>query len=190
MAGTTLGIIAGGRGTRLGGVDKAWLRREGVSQVERLVDRLSRGVDEVLVSANRNFEAYAALGLATVSDEQPGLGPLGGLDALARACKGDWLLTAPVDLFNVNDCLLRRLAARGGQGAYAIDADGPQPLVALWHVATLRPALAAAIASGDLAVHRLQERLGMVPLRLEGVRFGNLNTPQDLAAVGIKHPDD
>lgn len=190
MAGTTLGILAGGRGTRLGGVDKAWLRREGVSQVERLVDRLSRGVDEVLVSANRNLERYAAVGLATVPDHHPDLGPLGGLDALARACSGEWLLTAPVDLFNVNDCLLRRLEARGGHGAYAVDADGPQPLVALWHVETLRPALAAAIGSRDLAVHRLQQRLGMVPLRLEGVRFGNLNTREDLAQVGMKHPDD
>src|SRR5690606_9976552 len=127
-------------------------------QVERLVDRLSPGVDEVLVSANRNLEAYAGLGLATVADAEPGLGPLGGLQALARACRGDWLLTAPVDLYNVNDCLLRRLKAKGGQGAFAVDADGPQPLVALWHVGTLRPALDAAIASDDLAVHRLQAR--------------------------------
>ena len=187
---TTLGILAGGLGTRLGGVDKAWLRREGVSQVERLVDRLSPGVDEVLVSANRNLEAYAAVGLATVPDAEPGLGPLGGLDALARACHGEWLLTAPVDLFNVNDCLLRRLVAKGGQGAYAVDADGPQPLVALWHVPTLRPALAAAIESRDLAVHRLQARLGMAALRLEGVRFGNLNTPRDLAEAGVELPHD
>lgn len=187
---TTLGLLAGGLGTRLGGVDKAWLRREGVSQVERLVARLSPGVDEVLISANRNLEAYAAIGLATVADARPGLGPLGGLDALARACRGEWLLTAPVDLFNVNDCLLRRLVAQGGQGAYAVDADGPQPLVALWHVRALRPALAAAIGSGDLAVHRLQARLGMAALRLEGVRFGNLNTPRDLAEAGVEHPDD
>ncbi|NLG59992.1 MAG: molybdenum cofactor guanylyltransferase [Gammaproteobacteria bacterium] len=188
--GITLGILAGGRGTRLGGVDKAWLRREGMSQVERLVQRMSPGVDEVLISANSKLEAYAALGFTAVPDLRPGLGPLAGLEALCQACSGEWLLTAPVDLFNVNDCLLRRLKARGGPGAYAVDADGPQPLVALWHVATLRPALAAAIEAGDLAVHRLQARLGMVPLRLDGVRFGNLNTPQDLAEVGMKLPDD
>ena len=190
MAKITLGILAGGRGTRLGGVDKAWLRREGVPQVERLVERLSPGVDEVLISAHRNPEAYAALGLATVADAEPGLGPLGGLDALARACRGEWLLTAPVDLYNVNDCLLRRLVARGGQGAFAVDAAGPQPLVALWHVDTLRPAVAAAIGSGELAVHALQARLGMAELRLEGVRFGNLNTPRDLAEAGVERPDD
>jgi len=28
----------------------------------------------------------------------------------------------------------------------------------------------------------------MHPVRLQGVRFGNLNTPADLAAAGIDHP--
>lgn len=186
----TLGILAGGRGSRLGGVDKAWLRRGGVSQVERLVARLAPEVHEVLVSANREPDAYAALGLTAVADASPGLGPLGGLEALARACSTPWLLTVPVDLVNINDCLLRRLAARGGQGAFAVDDDGPQPLVALWHVDTLRPAVAAAIGSGELAVHALQARLGMAALRLEGVRFGNLNTPRDLADAGVQQPND
>lgn len=190
MGSTTLGILAGGRGSRLGGVDKAWLRRDGVPQVERLVARVVAEVDEVLVSANRNPGAYAALGLTAIADAQPGLGPLGGIDALARACTGEWLLTLPVDLYNINDCLLRSLAACGGQGAFAVDDDGPQPLVALWHVDSLRPALAAAIAAGDLAVHALQARLGMAPLRLEGVRFGNLNTARDLADAGIPHPNE
>lgn len=185
MAGTTLGILAGGRGTRLGGVDKAWLRRDGIPQVQRLVARLRSGVDEVLVSANRDPEAYVRLGLVPVADATAGLGPLGGLEALAHACSGEWLLTVPVDLVDVNDCLLRRLAAAGPAGAYAVDEDGPQPLVALWHVAALRPALAAAIEARELAVHALQARLEMVPLRLEGVRFGNLNSPRDLADAGI-----
>lgn len=186
MGGVTLGIIAGGRGSRLGGIDKAWLTRGGVPQVQRLVGRLSEGVDGVLVSANRDLDAYARIGLEAVPDAVAGIGPLAGLDALARASAGDWLLTAPVDLVNVNDCLLRSLRAKGGQGAFAVDDDGPQPLVALWHLPTLRPALAAAIEAGDLAVHRLQARLGMAPLRLEGVRFGNLNTPQDLADAGVE----
>ena len=126
------------------------------------------------------------IGLATVADRVAGIGPLGGLDALASACSGEWLLTVPVDVVNINDCLLRRLSACGGQGAWVVDDDGPQPLVALWPVARLRPALAEAINAGELAVHVLQAKLGMAPLRLEGVRFGNLNTPQDLANAGIE----
>nr|WP_220486550.1 NTP transferase domain-containing protein [Luteimonas sp. MC1782] len=178
-------MLAGGRATRLGGIDKAWLERGGVAQVLRLADRVRSEVDAVMASANRDHDRYAAHGMAAVADRFTGIGPLGGLDALAEACATPWLLTLPVDLLSVNDCLLRSLRAAGETGAFAEDDDGMQPLVALWRVAALRAALPAAIASGAHAVHQLQAGLGMAPVRFEGVRFGNLNTPSDLAAAGM-----
>lgn len=184
-AATTLGLLAGGRATRLGGIDKAWLERGGVAQVLRLADRLRGEVDAVLASANRDHGRYAAHGMAVVSDRFAGIGPLGGIDALAHACATPWLLTLPVDLLSVNDCLLRSLRAAGAGGAFAEDDDGVQPLVALWHVASLRDALPATIASGAHAVHELQAGLGMACVRFEGVRFGNLNTPAELAVAGM-----
>ena len=182
----TLGILAGGRAMRLGGIDKAWLERDGVPQVLRFVRRFASQVDAVLVSANRDPARFAAHGLATVADVVPDAGPIGGIDALARECRTPWLLTLPVDLVGVNECLLQSLsAAAAGHGAFAVDDAGPQPLVALWIVAGLRERVAAAIADHDFAIHRLQERLGMPAVRFAGVRFGNLNTPADLAAAGM-----
>lgn len=181
---TTLGLLAGGRATRLGGLDKAWLERGGMPQVLRLAGRVRGEVDAVLVSANRSAGRYADHGLATVADRQADLGPLGGLDALAAACTTPWLLTLPVDLVSVNDCLLRSLRAAGGAGAWAEDDDGRQPLVALWRVDALRTALPGALDSGDLSVRTLQARLGMAAVRFAGLRFGNLNTPADLDAAG------
>lgn len=183
--GVTLGILAGGRATRLGGRDKAWMERGGRPLVLALATRLAPEVDATIVSANRNAERYLAQGLPPVADRTPDAGPLGGLDALAAACTTPWLLTIPVDVVNVNDCLLRSLRAAGARGAWAEDDDGPQPLVALWPVDALRSGAAAALASGDFAVHALQARLGMGPVRFDGLRFGNLNTPADLAAAGI-----
>ncbi|MGY0611753.1 MULTISPECIES: molybdenum cofactor guanylyltransferase [unclassified Luteimonas] len=182
---TTLGLLAGGRATRLDGTDKAWLERDGQAQVLRLARRVQAEVDAVLVSANRDLERYATHGLAAVADRRADLGPLGGLDALAGACTTPWLLTLPVDLVSVNDCLLRSLRAAGGDGAWAEDDDGRQPLVALWRVDALRAALPAVLASGELSVHGLQSRLGMAGVRFTGLRFGNLNTPADLAAAGF-----
>lgn len=185
----TLGVLAGGRGTRLGGVEKAWLERAGVPQVVRLVRRFDGEVGHVLVSANVAPLRYARHGLEVVADRIAGAGPLGGLEALASACATPWLLTVPVDVVGVNDCLLRRLrAAAGDAGAHAQDEDGPQPLVALWRRDRLRAAAAEALAAGELAVHALQSRLGMACVRLPGVRFGNLNTPDDLAAHGFHLP--
>ncbi|UNK49754.1 NTP transferase domain-containing protein [Lysobacter sp. S4-A87] len=186
----TLGILAGGRATRLGGVDKAWLERDGLAQVIRWQRRFSGETAAVLVSANGDTGRYAEAGLRAVTDRVAGgLGPLAGIDALAAACSTPWLLTVPVDLVGVNECLLPTLAsAAGNVGAFAVDDDGPQPLVALWSLEALQPAARDALARGEVAVHALQASLGMAAIRLDGVRFGNLNTPDDLAAAGIKPP--
>lgn len=182
----TLGILAGGQGTRLGGVDKAWLSRGGVPQVLRIATRFGNRVNRVLVSANAAFDRYASAGLAVVADEHAGVGPLGGLHALAGACTTPWLLTLPVDIVDATDCLVDSLRAGAGeQGACIRDDDGLQPLVALWPTVPLRAAAAAAIDENDLPVHALQERMGMATLRLEGVRIGNLNEPGDLRDAGV-----
>jgi molybdopterin-guanine dinucleotide biosynthesis protein A len=182
----TLGILAGGRATRLGGIDKAWLERDGIAQVIRWQRRFANETAALLVSANRDLHRYAEAGLRAVPDRTTrDIGPLAGLDALAAACTTRWLLTLPVDMVGVNECLLPTLAsAAGDTGAHAVDDDGPQPLVALWRVDALRDAMPLALA-GDGAVHALQRRLGMAAVRLAGVRFGNLNTPDDLAAAGV-----
>lgn len=181
----TLGILAGGRATRLGGRDKAWLARDGQAQVVRLATTLAGGCGAVLVSANAGIERYAAHGLATVRDRVPGVGPIGGLDAFAAACRTPWLLTVPVDVVNADECLLRILASAGGNGAVAQDQDGPQPLVALYRCDRLRQALPAALESGDYSVKSLQVVLGLHRVRFDDVRFGNLNTPADLRAAGF-----
>lgn len=182
----TLGLLAGGRATRLGGLDKAWLARGGVAQVLRLHARFRPEAGQALVSANRDLPRYAAAGLAAIPDRVAGAGPVGGLDALAGACGTPWLFTLPVDIVDANDCVLRTLvSSRGGDGAWACDGDGPQPLVALWRVEALRPALDTALANGEHAVHALQGKLDMHTVRFDGVRFGNLNTPGDLEAAGV-----
>lgn len=182
----TLGVLAGGRATRLGGLDKAWLERDGAPQVLRLARQFAPEVASVLVSANRGLDRYCAHGLRVMSDTKPDAGPLAGLEALAQGCCTPWLLTLPVDLVDIDDRLLPTLIANtAADGAFAEDDDGPQPLIALWRVDALREGLATRGEGGDLAVRSLQARLDMACVRIPGVRFGNLNTPADLAAAGF-----
>jgi molybdenum cofactor guanylyltransferase len=182
----TLGVLAGGRATRLGGIDKAWIERGGVPQVSRWQRRFASETAALLVSANRDLSRYAEAGLEVVTDRfTDDLGPIAGLDALLYTCRTPWLLTLPVDLVGVNECLVPSLcSSRSENGAFAIDADGPQPLVALWRVEAAVLAVATAIGQGNGAIHALHATLGMTPVRFEGVRFGNLNTPEDLLAAG------
>lgn len=181
----TLGILAGGRASRLSGRDKAWLARGGIPQVVRLAKHFDAECGLVLVSANAGLERYADQGLTVVSDHVPGIGPLAGLQALADACRTPWLLTLPVDVIGTNECLLRTLAMAGDDGAVAEDDDGLQPLVALYGVERLRGAIVVALAAGEHAVHAMQARLGLPRVRFAGLRFGNLNTPEDLIAAGF-----
>ena len=185
----TLGILAGGRATRLGGTDKAWIERDGVPQVLRWQRRFAAEAGAMLVRANRDLPRYREAGLHAVADRVDGdFGPIAGLEALLAHSRTPWLLTLPVDLVGVNDCLLPTLCAeRGPNGAYARDDDGDQPLVALWHVGAALPAATSAIQRNETAIHALQARLQMPAVRFNGVRFGNLNTPDDLRAAGISH---
>ncbi|TXI32900.1 MAG: molybdenum cofactor guanylyltransferase [Ottowia sp.] len=180
----TLGILAGGRATRLGGRDKAWLQRDGVPQVVRIARRFDAECGAVLVSANRDLSRYAEHGLRAVADEVADIGPLGGIDMLCAHCETPWLLTMPVDIVDANDCLLRTLANAGDDGAVADDGDGLQPLVALYRVEALREAVATAIAAGDFSVQAMQQRMALARVRFAGLRFGNLNTPADLRLAG------
>lgn len=186
----TLGLIAGGRARRLGGLDKAWLERGGRPQVLRLAAEFADATGETLVSANRDLARLEGAGLRALPDRVDDAGPLAALDALAAACCSDWLFSLPVDIVDASDDLLAALVAgRAAHGARLRDDDGAQPLVALWRTDMLREAVAAALAAREYAVHALQARLGLAEVRLHGVRLGNLNTPDDLRAAGFQMPN-
>jgi molybdopterin-guanine dinucleotide biosynthesis protein A len=186
---TTLGILAGGRASRLGGIDKAWLVRSGVPQVLRCHRALQSMTCATLVSANRSQRCYAAHGLPVVGDRgADSRGPVAGLESLALACSSDWLLTMPVDLVEFEPAVATGLMdGTAADGAFALDADGVQPLVALWRVTALRTALQP-LAGRACAVQAVQAMLDMRGIAFGGTRFGNLNTPADLAAAGLEMP--
>lgn len=178
----TLGLLAGGRATRLGGRDKAWTVFDGQPLVARTLAALQarHRFAECLVSANRNFDRYPALGLRAIPDRLPDFpGPLAGIDALLDACSTPWLLTVPIDLLVIPNDLLAGLQAAGEGGAVACDASGLQPLVAMWPVARSREVVADALARGEAAVHRVVATLALHVVRFDNVAFGNLNTPED-----------
>ena len=182
----TLGVLAGGHATRLGGLDKAWLTRGGVPQVLRRVDEARGFAGHVLVSANTAADRYRSASLRFVADGSAGAGPVAGLAALAEACRTRWLLTVPVDALHVPPAIFRGLfEAIDGDGAWLVDADGPQPLVAVWNAARLRAEAGFALSAGRRAVHDLIAALAMVPAHVPQLSIGNLNTLADLDEAGM-----
>jgi len=180
-----LGILAGGRGERFGGRDKGWIEVGGVPQIRRVLAAVQPQAARVLVSANRHLDDYAALGLAVVRDAAPDHpGPLEGIASLLAAAADGWLATVPVDARAIpSDFVARLLAARGAE-AFSIvaaeDDEGLQPLFALYPAALAAHARET-LDSGRRSVREWQHRFPVYPCRFDGDRFGNLNSPADLA---------
>jgi molybdopterin molybdotransferase len=91
-------ILAGGRGTRMGTVDKGLQAFRGTTMAANVLERLAPQVGQVAINANQNLDTYAALGVPVWPDDTPGFaGPLAGLEAGMRRATTPYLLTAPCD---------------------------------------------------------------------------------------------
>ena len=91
-------ILAGGKGTRMGSVDKGLQFFRGKPMVEHVAKRLQPQVGKLIVNANRHLDVYEALGAPVVPDEISGFaGPLAGLHAGLSVCETPYLVTAPCD---------------------------------------------------------------------------------------------
>lgn len=177
-------ILAGGRGTRMGGVDKGLQMLDGRPLAAHVSTRLAPQTGHILISANRNLDAYAALGHDVVADP-PGLefaGPLAGMLAGLNDLPDDaWLLTAPCDSPHLPlDLAERLLVAAQPHGLAFAQAAREHPTHALLH-ARLREPLAAYLHSGGRAVLKWMCSLphGIAQFDNEAA-FANLNTPADL----------
>ncbi len=94
-------VLAGGRGERMGGVDKGLLPYRGRPLVAWVIDTLRPQVAQVAINANRSVAQYAAFGLPVYADDAASAqqGPLSGLlRGLQLLPPGlDWLWTVPCD---------------------------------------------------------------------------------------------
>ncbi len=102
-------ILAGGRGSRLGGRDKPLVELAGRPLVEHILDRLRPQVDRIMINANRHPDRYARYGVPVFADEMRGFqGPLAGMLAALYRSETHFVLFVPGDAPLVD----RRYAAR------------------------------------------------------------------------------
>ncbi|GAA4019169.1 molybdenum cofactor guanylyltransferase MobA [Actimicrobium antarcticum] len=91
-------ILAGGRGTRMGTVDKGLQVFRGAPMAMHVLMRLAPQVDHIMINANQNLAAYESICTAVWPDEMQGFaGPLAGLQSGLMHCETAYLVTAPCD---------------------------------------------------------------------------------------------
>lgn len=184
-------VLAGGRGTRMGGLDKGLVEFDGQPLAARVLARLAPQVGALLISANRNLDRYAVFGATVVTDAPehgPFAGPLAGIRAALAAARTPWLAVVPCDTPNVPLDLVERLAAGLGGAPASVAAAGGRThgLCCLLH-ATLGRRLDDALARGERRVTAWLDSVGARTVEFDDASaFSNLNASADLRAAVLR----
>ena len=173
-------ILAGGRATRMHGVDKGLVLWQGQPFVAHIVARIHS--DDVVISCNRSFADYQRYG-RVIADLNPDFaGPLAGMAAGLPLCQHDWVLVVACDMPCLPVNLFERLwyALDDKQIAVAHDGQRVQPLCVLLH-RSLVDDIAATVAQGQAAVHRwINRHPHTVVIFDDESAFRNINTLAEL----------
>ncbi len=188
-------VLAGGRGMRMGGVDKGLQLLRGEALASHVLKRLAPQTGALLISANRNADVYAALGApfgaTVVADTLTGFpGPLAGLLAGLRAAGTPFVLSAPCDSPGLPADLAARLAhaleAQGADIATVTTTDSLgntsiHPVFALLRT-SLADDLSAFLEAGERKVRAWYARHKTAEVAFTDERaFYNINSLQELA---------
>lgn len=180
-------VLAGGQGRRMGGVDKGLQPLNGRPMVAWAIERLAPQVDEILLNANQNIEAYARLGQRVVPDSLGGFaGPLAGLHAGLQAAAQPLVVTVPCDSPFLPLDLVSRLKSflNGKDLAVAKTGDQAHPVFALVRRSVL-PHLERFLAGGGRKIDAWYATLAVVEVSFddEPDAFRNINTLDELSAA-------
>lgn len=151
-------VLAGGQSRRFGR-DKARALFQGQALILKLAQSLEPFAQPLQVVASQTGQ-YADLNLSTIADQEPYLGPMGGLYTALLDCiqiqQQDWLLLASCDTLNVTPYEIQKLLnARSEQAeAVAYYHERWQPIWALYHRRIL-PSLEQALQVGERSLSRL-----------------------------------
>jgi molybdopterin-guanine dinucleotide biosynthesis protein A len=169
----------------MGGADKGLVEYRGRPLIEWTLAAIAPQVEELVISANRNLDVYAAYGRRLLPDTLPDYpGPLAGVLAALQAVRAEWLLVVPCDTPHLPADLAARLlaAARRENVPVAIAADDMRRHHTCFIVRTdQRDALAAFLARGERAVRRWQAELPSTEIQFDVAAFANLNRPEDMS---------
>lgn len=188
-------VLAGGRGSRMGGVDKGLQTHAGLPLALHALLRLQPQVGATMINANRNLSAYESMGVPVWPDalaDYPG--PLAGMLAGLEHAETPWLVTVPCDTPNFPADLVERLAsaaeAEGADIAMAATREQgtvqAQPVFCLMRTALLED-LVAFLHAGERKIDRWTARHRVAQVVFDDANaFFNANTLEELRR--LQHP--
>ncbi|RHW40257.1 molybdenum cofactor guanylyltransferase [Neobacillus notoginsengisoli] len=181
-------LLSGGKSSRMG-TNKALLKIQDKTNIERIKDELIKIFDEVILVTN-DPEAYEFLQINTITDEYPGQGPLAGIHAGLKASSSDANLAVACDMPFVSAELAESMIKRLGHHDAVIPViEGRQhPLFAVYQK-TIVQEIEECIKSDSLRLKALLEKLDVLYLTEQDLEiysngpldriFFNMNVPEE-----------
>ena len=194
-------ILAGGRGSRMGGVDKGLQNFNGIPLALHTLMRLGPQVETVMVNANRNLSAYESFGASVWPDASTDFaGPLSGFLVGLERAETPYVLTVPCDTprlpLDLAERLAQALARENADIAMAAapetDADGhthlrTQPVFCLMKIELSESLVKFTHAGGrKIDAWTAQHTTVVVPFDApsdDPLAFANVNTLTELQAL-------
>ena len=179
-------ILAGGRGARMGGVDKGLVEVAGRPMVEHVLAVVERQAGAVAINANRNTARYARYGHPVIADRMDGFqGPLAGMASALAAAATEFVLVVPCDSPLMDAALGSRLhtalVEREANVAVAHDGERMHPVFVLLR-RTVRTGLDDFLARGGRKIDRwfTEQKTEIVDFSDRSDMFLNVNREEDL----------
>ncbi|WP_158842130.1 molybdenum cofactor guanylyltransferase [Saccharothrix deserti] len=170
-------VLAGGRGSRLGGVDKASVVVDGRTLLDHVLDAVASARPTVVVGPRKDDVP----GVTWAREDPPGGGPVAGLAAGLAHVDTDLVVVLAVDQPGITQSTVDRLLAGVGEtGAVLVDDEGrAQWLTGAWRTEELRRALPA--DPRNASMRSVLGPLDPVPVAARPGEARDVDTPQDLA---------
>jgi molybdopterin-guanine dinucleotide biosynthesis protein A len=187
-------ILAGGRGSRMGNVDKGLQAFRDAPMALHVMLRLSPQVGDLMINANQNLGPYESFGVPVWPDEFGTFaGPLAGLQSGLNHCTTSYLVTAPCDTpFLPTDLVARLSAAMQAEEAdvaVAVTGSGqarqPHPVFCLLKTSLL-PQLTDYLQDGGRKVNGWYANLKVAEVQFDDeAAFRNINTLEELRTFEV-----
>ncbi len=182
-------ILAGGLARRMNNQDKGLVLFHRRPMVSYAIDSIKPLVDQVIINANRNLDAYRQFGLPVVSDQNGNFeGPLAGILSAMTYTDTELLLVLPCDSPLITTDHLQRLLKAGLNPeidvAVAFDGERLHP-VFLAIKTTLESSLKNYLGSGERKIDRwlMKHRMTQVDFSDDPEVFVNVNTLAELSEL-------
>jgi molybdopterin-guanine dinucleotide biosynthesis protein A len=178
-------ILAGGKGSRLGGQDKGLVIYNGKPLIEHVLERIKPQVATIIINANRNHATYRAYGYKIINDSMQNFqGPLAGFSAVMQVVATDYIITMPCDGPLIANDLVSRLSTslQNDPDNIAVAHNGKrlQPVYALIPT-KLQHKLNHFLNQGKRGVNHWYNQQGYIPTDFSDNpdAFKNINTEQE-----------